>query len=184
VQQLGDRGVADLLVLDPATGATRRRLMVGGIVVAVGPSSVAYVPADCSGDCPLAVTGLADGRTRTYPLPANSGNPGVGAFAPDGRRLALGVPGQYRDGRLIIVPGFAEVLDLGTGAVLRVPGLDTAAERAPDLSWSGDTLVLGVWSGERGQVATWSADRKDELRVLPADPPGDASFSSVTVLPP
>jgi hypothetical protein len=94
------------------------------------------------------------------------------------------VPGQYRDGRLIIVPGFAEVLDLRTGAMVRVPGLDSAAERAPDLSWSGRTLVLGVWSGNGGQVASWSQDRKDELRVLPGDPPGDAAFSSVTVLAP
>jgi hypothetical protein len=44
--------------------------------------------------------------------------------------------------------------------------------------------VLGVWSGTRGQVASWSADRKDTLRVLPAEPPGDESFSSVTALPP
>jgi hypothetical protein len=184
VQQIGDRGIAELRVLDPGTGATRRRLTLGGILVAVGPSAVAYVPPDCRGDCPLSVTGLADGRTRSYPLPPDTGNPGTGAFAPDGHRLALGVPGQYRDGRLIVVPGFAEVVDLGTGEFVRVPGLDTAAERAPDLSWSGGTLVLGVWSGTGGQVASWSADRKDELRVLPADPPGDAAFSSVTVLPP
>jgi hypothetical protein len=184
VQQIGDRGVAELRVLDPRSGATRRVLSVGGILVAVGPSSVAYVPPDCRGDCPLSVTGLADGRTRSYRLPPNTGNPGIGAFAPDGRRLALGVPGQYRDGRLIIVPGFAEVLDLHTGEFVRIPGLDTAAERAPDLSWSGGTLVLGVWSGTGGQVASWSADRKDKLRVLPAEPPGDQSFSSVTVLPP
>jgi hypothetical protein len=82
------------------------------------------------------------------------------------------------------VPGFAEVLDLRTGEFVRIPGLDTAAERAPDLSWSGGTLVLGVWSGTGGQVASWSADRKDRLRVLPASPPGDVAFSSVTVLPP
>jgi hypothetical protein len=184
VQQIGDRGVAELRVLDPRSGATRRVLSVGGILVAIGPSSVAYVPPDCRGDCPLSVAGLADGRTRSYPLPPNTGNPGTGAFAPDGRRLALGVPGQFRDGRLIVVPGFAEVLDLRTGTFVRVPGLDTASERSPDLSWSDGTLVLGVWSGSGGQVASWSAERKDHLRVLPAEPPGDASFSSVTVLPP
>jgi hypothetical protein len=184
VRQIGDRGVPDLRVLDPRSGATRRVLSVGGILVSVGPSSVAYVPADCRGDCPLSVAALADGRTRSYPLPPDTGNPGTGAFAPDGHRLALGVPGQFRDGRLIVVPGFAEVLDLRTGEFVRIPGLDTAAERAPDLSWSGSTLVLGVWSGNGGQVASWSADRKDRLRVLPASPPGDVAFSSVTVLPP
>jgi hypothetical protein len=184
VRQLGDRGVAELRVLDPRTGAVRRRIAVGGIVVAVGPVSVAYVPADCRGDCPLSVATLADGRTRRYPLPPDTGNPAVGSFAPDGRRLALGVPGQYRGGRLIVVPGFAEVLDLTTGEFTRIPGLDTAAERAPDLSWSGDTLVLAAWSGSGGQVGIWSADRRDQLRVLRTEPPGDAAFSSVTVLPP
>jgi hypothetical protein len=142
------------------------------------------VPPDCRGDCPLSVTGLADGRTRSYPLPPDTGNPGIGAYAPDGHRLALGVPGQFRDGRLIVVPAFAEVLDLGTGEFVRVPGLSSATERAPDLSWSGGLLVLGVWSGSGGQVASWSADHRNELQVLPATPPGDATFSSVTVLPP
>jgi hypothetical protein len=179
-----DRAVADVRLLDPRTGALRRRIAVGGIVVAVGLSSLASVSASCAGDCPVTVTRLADGRSRDYRMPHGTGNPGTGAFAPDGRRLALGVPGQYRNGRLVVVPGFAEVLDLGTGTVVRVPGLESAAERAPDLSWSGGTLVLGVWSAEGGQVASWSTDRPDELRVLPADPPGDAAFSSVTVLPP
>jgi hypothetical protein len=179
-----DREVTDVRVVDPRTGALRRRLAVGAIVVTVGPSSLAYVQASCPRDCPVTVTRLADGRTRDYRMPAGTGNPGTGAFAPGGRWLALGVPGQYRNGRLVVVPGFAEVLDLATGTVVRVPGLETAAERAPDLSWSGGTLVLGVWSGDGGQVASWSTDRQEELRVLPADPPGDAAFSSVTVLPP
>jgi hypothetical protein len=179
-----DREVTDVRLLDPRTGALRRRLAVGAIVVTVGPSSLAYVQASCPRDCPVTVVRLVDGRSRDYRMPAGSGNPGTGAFAADGRWLALGVPGQYRDGRLVVVPGFAEVLDLGTGVVVRVPGLETAAERAPDLSWSGGTLVLGVWSADGGQVASWSTDRQEELRVLPADPPGDAAFSSVTVLPP
>jgi hypothetical protein len=182
-RQLDDRGVADLRVLDPRSGATRRVLTVGGTLVTVGPAAVAYVPPDCHGDCPLSVTGLADGRTRSYALPPDTGNPGNGAFAPDGRRLALGVPGQFRDGRLILVPGFAEVLDLRTGEFVRVPRLSSSSERAPDLSWSGGLLVLGVWSGSGGQVASWSADHQDELQVLPGNPAGDEVFSSVTVLP-
>jgi len=184
VRQIDDRGVADLRVVDPRSGATRRVLTVGGTLVTIGPTAVAYVPPDCHGDCPLSVTGLADGRTRSYPLPPDTGNPGTGAFAPDGRRLALGVPGQFRDGRLILVPGFAEVLDLRTGEFLRVPRLSSSSERAPDLSWSGGLLVLGVWSGSGGQVASWSAEHKDELEVLPGNPAGDEVFSSVTVLPP
>ena len=146
-------------------------LSVGGILVSVGPTSVAYVPPDCRGDCPLSVTGLADGRTRSYRLPPDTGNPGVGAFAPDGRRLALGVPGQYRDGRLIIVPGFAEVLDLRTGEFVRVPraGHRGRAGARPEL--------VGRHAGARGLVRhrrpggqLVGRPARTTLRVLPAEP--------------
>jgi hypothetical protein len=45
VQLVGDRGVSELRLVDPRTGATRRRLTVGGVVVAVGPSSPTAGPA-------------------------------------------------------------------------------------------------------------------------------------------
>ena len=184
VLQVGDPPVTELRLLDPRTGATRRRLAVGSIVVAVGPASVASVSASCVRQCPVTVTRLADGRSRDYPMPTVTGNPAQGAFSPDGRWLALGVPGQYRNGRLVVVPGFAEVLELATGTVTRVPGVDTPAERSPDLSWFGPTLVLGVWSEQRGRIAAWTPDRSGEgLTILPADPPGDEALSSVTVLP-
>lgn len=181
--QVGDLQGAQLRLLDPATGAERRRLATGRIQVAVGPASVAHVSGSCLRDCPVTVTRLADGRSRDYPLPAGTGIPARGAFSPDGRWLALGVPGQYRNGRLVIVPGFAEVLDLATGTVTRVPGVETEAERSADLSWFGPTLVLGVWSATRGQVGAWTPSRPaDGLRILPAEPPGDEALSSVTVL--
>jgi hypothetical protein len=184
VLQVADLQVTELRLLDPRTGATRRRIAVGAIVVTVGPASIAYVSNSCPRQCPVTVTQLADGRSRDYLMPADTGNPARGAFSPDGRWLALGVPGQYRNGRLVVVPGFAEVLDLRSGAVVTVPGVATAAERSADLSWFGPTLVLGVWSDERGQVGAWTPGRPaDGLVVLPADPPGDEALSSVTVLP-
>jgi hypothetical protein len=184
VSQVGDRQVAELRVLDPRSGAIRRRLAVGSIVVAIGPESVAYVSGSCALDCPVTVARYADGRSIDYRMPAGTGNPLTGAFSPDGRWLALGVPGQYRNGRLTVVPGFAEVLDLRTRTVTAVPGVATVAERAADVSWFGDGLVLGVWSNERGQVGLWTPQHPEQgLRVLPADPPGDEAFAAVTVLP-
>lgn len=181
--QVGDLQGAQLRLLDPATGAERRRLATGGIQVAVGPASVAYVSGTCARDCPVTVTGLADGKSRDYPMPAGTGNPARGAYSPDGRWLALGVPGQYRNGRLVVLPGFAEVLDLAAGTLTRVPGVETEAERSADLSWSGPMLVLGVWSSSGGRVGAWTPGRPaDGLRILPADPPGDEALSSVTVL--
>jgi len=180
--QVGDLQGAQLRLLDPATGAERRRLATGRIPVAVGPAAVAHVSATCVRDCPVTVTRLADGVSRDHPMPAGTGNPARGAFSPSGRWLALAVPGQYRNGRLVVIPGFAEVLDLATGTVTRVPGVETEAERSADLSWYGPTLVLGVWSSERGQVGAWTPGRAGGLAILPGDPPGDEALSSLTVL--
>lgn len=184
--QLGNVQGAELLLLDPRSGAERRRLDTGRIALAVGPATVAHLAAACTRHCALTVTDLAGGRSRDFPLPAGVGSPAAGAFSPDGRRLALGVPGQYRNGRLTVVPGFAEILDLGSGQRQRVPGVETAAERQPDLSWAstGSVLVVGVWSADRGRLGTWSPDRpRDPLRVLATEPRGDERSASVTVLP-
>lgn len=185
VVQLGNLQGAELLVLDPVTGQQRRRLATGRIALAVGPASVAHLAAGCARDCPVTVTALTSGASRDYRLPAG-GSPAEGAFSPDGRRLALAVPGQFRDGRLSVVPGFAEVLDLPTGGLLRVPGVETPAERRPDLSWSatGSLLVVGVWAADRGRLGTWSPDwPRAPLRVLPVEPPGDDRSASVVARP-
>jgi hypothetical protein len=115
-------------------------------------------------------------------MPAGTGNPARGAFSPDGRWLALGVPGQYRNGRLVVVPGFAEVIELADGTVTRVPGVETEAERSADLSWFGPVLVLGVWSDSYGQAAAWTPDVGGDLRILPVRPPGDAALSTLAVV--
>jgi len=175
---------ADLAMVDPATGAVRRKLATDRFAVAVGPVAVAHVPASCSRSCRLTVTRLADGRSRDYPTP-DAGIPSRGEFSPDGRWLALGVPGQYVNGRLTIRPGFAAVLELADGELLRVGGVETPAERSADLSWWGpDQLVLGVWWDDGARVALWSARRPAEpARILEAEPPGSYQYSTVTALP-
>jgi len=179
----GDPAVA-LDVVDPATGRAVRGLASDRTVVAVGAEAVAHVPASCSRACPLTVTRLADGRSRDYPTP-DAGLPSRGAFSPDGRWLALGVPGQYINGRLSIRPGFVALLDLAGGGTRRVAGVETPAERTADLSWwRDDQLVLGVWRHDGASVVLWSARQPDEpARVLEVEPPGSYQYASVTVLP-
>ena len=103
VRQIDDRGW-------PTCGcSTRAPARPGGCsrsaasLVTVGPTSVAYVPPDCRGDCPLSVTGLADGRTRSYPLPAGHRQPRHRRVrpgrAPAGARRAGAVPGRPADRR-------------------------------------------------------------------------------------
>jgi hypothetical protein len=175
---------AELAVVEPATGRIRRRLAAGRVPVAVGPTSVAHLPAGCGRDCSLTVTRLADGHSRHYRTP-DAGPPSRGEFSPDGQWLALGVPGQYVGGRLTVRPGFAAVLDLAGGQVLRVGGVETPAGRTADLSWwRGDQLVLGVWWQDRGRVALWSLRRPaDPAQVLEVEPPGSYQYSTVTALP-
>jgi hypothetical protein len=174
----------ELVVVDPVTGALRRKLASGRTVVAVGPAAVAHVSTSCPRSCRLTVTRLADGRSRDYPSP-DAGVPSRGAFSPDGRWLALGVPGQYLNGRLAIRPGFVAVLDLAGGGTRRVAGVETPAERTADLGWwREDQLVLAVWGDDRASVVLWSARRPAEpARVLDVEPPGNYQYSSVTVLP-
>lgn len=175
---------ADLLLLDSRSGAVRRRLATQRIAVAVGDAAVAHLPADCGLECPLTVTDLAGGRSRDYPTP-DRGPPAGGRFSPDGRRLALAVPGQYISRRLTVRPGFVAVLDLESGAVVRAPGVETPVERTADVDWSPDgrLLVLAVWSEDRAEVGLWSPDRPAQPVVrLVAQPPGDYRSGSVTVL--
>jgi hypothetical protein len=175
---------ADLALVEPRSGDLRRRLARGRIAVAAGPTSVAHVSATCGRDCAVTVTELAGGRSRDYRTP-DDGSPSRGEFSPDGRRLALAVPGQYLNGRLTVRPGFAAVLDLTSGEVRRVAGVETPAERVADLSWWGrDRLVVGVWWEDRARVALWSADRPaDPVQVLEVEPPGSYQSASVTALP-
>jgi hypothetical protein len=176
---------ADMVLLDPRSGAVRRRIAPERTAVAVGDTAVAHLPAGCGLDCPLTVTDVASGRSRDYPTP-DQGPPAAGRFSPDGRRLALAVPGQYFSGRRLVRPGFVAVLDLATGAVVRTPGVETQAGRTADVDWSPDgrLLLLAVWSADRAEVGLWSPDRPAAPVVrLATQPPGDYRSGSVTVLP-
>lgn len=175
---------ADLVLLDPRSGTVRRRIAPERTVIAVGDTAVAHLAAGCGLDCPLTVTDLATGRSRDYPTP-DEGPPSGGRFSPDGERLALAVPGQYFGGRRSLRPGFVAVLDLPTGAVISVPGVETPAGRTADVDWSpdGQLLLLAVWSEDRAEIGLWSPYRPAEpVLRLTTQPPGDYLSGSVTVL--
>ena len=178
------RSGADLLLVDPRTGQVRSRLATHRIPLAVSATAVAHAPADCGRACRLTVTDLRTGRGRDYPAP-DEGTPKSAEFSPDGRRLALAVPGRYLGGRLTVRPGFAAVLDLAGGSTVRVPGVETEANEAPEITWSpdGKTLVLGVWQPDRVEVGLWSPLRPaGRLVVLRTQPPGERETGVLTVL--
>lgn len=161
------------LVLQPGERARLQAVPAGMVATVTGRSSRSRTTL-------LARSGTRTG-SRTSTGSRRPGTPGGGEFSPDGRWLALAVPGQYRDGRLRVVPGFAAVVDLRTGAVTEVPVVRSAAEREPAVSWSGGTLVLAVWAATRGRLAAWTPG-PGPVTVLPVEPAGD-DRSTATVLP-
>jgi hypothetical protein len=175
-------GDAVLLLLDRRTGAVRRRLGTARYPLATDDRSVAWVPDRCAPACPVVRTDLVTGAARRYRMPARR-QPAVGAFSPDGRRLALtfaGVPagpGAAAGGR-----GFAGVLDLRTGALATVPGLATPTADHADVTWSADGrwLVIGVKWPEEELIALWRPG--SEVTILPLALPGEPTNATVSAL--
>lgn len=158
--------VGALSLRDVRTGRELRRLGRTGAVLAVSAELVAFQELDCEPGCPLLVVRLADGAARRIPMP--EGQVVAGAFAPDGRRIALGVAGllQVDPFRVPGRSGYAIVADLATRTWVPVPGLRTAAGVAPIPLWLPDRLLLAAGIDGWCRFATWR--------------PGDAAL---TVLP-
>ncbi|MEN3359608.1 MAG: hypothetical protein V7637_3590 [Mycobacteriales bacterium] len=158
---------ANLLLLDPKTGAVRREIGRGDIA-ASSDTTIAWTPADCPDACSLVVTTLAGGATRRYAMPIYW-RPDRGAFAPDGRTLALTFPATGRIG--VSRPGFVVMLDLTLTTFTRVRDLRTGSGLGAEVGWSpdGGYLVIAVNWPDHQQFALWRAGR---LTVLPTVLPG------------
>jgi hypothetical protein len=160
---------ANLLLLDPKTGATRREIG-HGLVAASSDTMVAWTPADCPNACSLAVTDLTTGKTRRYAMPIYW-VPEHGAFSPDGRSLALTFPATGRTG--VSRPGFVVVLDLRLTTFTRVRNLRTGSGLGAEVGWSPDGryLVIAVNWPDHQQLVLWRDERLTVLRtVLPGRP--------------
>jgi len=171
---------AALALVDPRTGVVRRSLGTAATLLASDDRAVAWTAGPCRRACPLLVTDLGTGRTRRYAAPP--GAPwAYGSFSPDRRALLLAALGEQTPagpGR----PGFAAVLDLADGRVVRLPGVQTPAGRGPDAAWLDDaTVVLGVHFSDHERLALWRRGAR-ELTLLPARLDGRAG--ELTVLPP
>ncbi len=179
---------AVLALVDPASGQRLRTYgRTRSVVVATSrraawltPACQVFVPSPEA--CFLVVSDLRTGGMQTYRWPGVS-SLGVGAFSPDGRRLALASFGQHGFDRPAQY-GRVWVLDLTTGRPVRLPGIGTPEKQAADLSWSPDGryLAIGVrWPDDGFQrIGLWSTST-GRLTVLPGRFPGGYPPSALLV---
>jgi hypothetical protein len=178
------------------TGRALRPALPQDILAADG-DRIAWLPAHCTGACPLRVTDLRTGRATAIQLPGNwstcCGNGGATAFGVSGRRLALPLFLSSRAGAAIAQGLF--VVDTATGTVTSVPGgplpMGGDGVTAPAVqmaaAWDGHGLLwvlatsstdnagsgyyqLGYWTGA-GPLHTFPPARGSPT-VLSAPGPG------------
>jgi hypothetical protein len=164
----GDEARGMLQVENPRNGKVRRDLGVVGTVLAATDRQVAWLPPDCTSGCPVVVADLGTGERRE--LSGLAGRAALGAFSPDGQRLAVSFVGlDPKDpDRSTQRDGYLAVLDLRTSAWTRAPGLTTGAQTAAVPVWTpaGDRLLIGTGTDGVGRIAVWRpGDRR--LTVLP-----------------
>jgi hypothetical protein len=175
-------GDADLLLLDRRTGVVRRRLGHGRYAVAASDRALAWVPERCDPGCAVVVTDLATGAIRRHPL-SQPWSPAVGAFAPDGRSLALSFSGTTGDQQRPAQSGFVEILDLRTDEAAAVAGLSTPPDEHADTAWSPDGrwLVLGVKYASQERIALLRPG-DSELTILPVALAGQPITATLATL--
>jgi hypothetical protein len=161
-----------LAVRDLATGKVRQRFGTGLTLVDAQASRVAYLDQDAR----LHLRDLATGRHRVVAPPAEEaswlalGPPllgsaccgPLGAFAPDGHRLAVFVQADGPGG-----PALAMVdVDRATAAVVAGSGGATPLSCLPCLGWSSTGwLFFFVGTPAPGAVAAWRPDRPRASRL-------------------
>jgi WD40 repeat protein len=162
-------GAGPLLLIDAATGHVRDNLG-DGRPVAVGHGVVVWAAGcDASSDRPYMlhrrfVTGVA---TSSYRLPRPPGV-GGGVLSPDGRKVAFTLERarqdpryEHEDPRYVqgrpAPPSDIVILQLDTGVIEVVPGIETSATSPPGLAFSADGrwLVVALDAGSRTRLLAW-----------------------------
>lgn len=179
-----------LLLVDAVTGTVRQQLGAGQIVAVGGGVVVWSQGCDVSVARPCTVHRQAvdGGSTATYRLPRP---PGFfhGVVAADGRRVAFTLERPHQDRRYRIdhpiPPADVAILDLGTGALHIVPGVELAAKDQPGLAFAADGrwLVLALNVGVGTRVLAWHPGLAHPLETEPVagpamSPPAVAVLSS------
>jgi hypothetical protein len=165
-----------IVSVDLRTGAVRGLLGVGDYVTA-GAGTVLWTEGcDLTLDrpCSLLRRSVGGGGTTRYRLPRPPSWGGA-ALSADGTRLALTLQRAAADPRFAnthpLPPADVDVIDLGTGAVQRVPGIEIPPKSALGLVFSADGkwVVAALDAGDRIRVLAWrpGLTRPYETRAVP-----------------
>jgi hypothetical protein len=153
-------------LIDPTTGALRRRLAAATPLGAAGHLLLVGLPG-CGAPlthrtCTLESIDLATGwPTARFELPAGRVPVADAAFSPDGMAATLQLTRASQDPRLTTGPPYPPtglvVLHLHTGRLDIVPGIEL-----PPLTWAGLAfdatgrwLLTTVSEGKRGELLAW-----------------------------
>jgi len=182
----------EITSLDPATG-TPMRTLGHGSPVAVGADFVLWQDPAChrpGGRCDLRRSVVPEGgHVDRYPLPAGRVPASPGTVAPDGRVVAFQLTGVHPDPRYPSDhpggPSEVAVLDLDTGRLDVVPGLQLAPKTGVGLAFSPDGrwLLLTISQGNHGHLLAWRRGT-DQLLRSPLRVPGPLAWAPPVVLAP
>lgn len=174
-------GAGRLLLVDAATGQVRAKLGEGQ-PLAVGHGLVAWTTGcdvTMSQPCTLRVRSVARGGATAYRLPRPPGFSG-GVFSPGGRALAFTLERARQDPRFNeghpIPPTNIAVLDLDTGVLDVVPGIEIPAKMSPALAFSPDErwLVIALDAGTKTRVLAWHPGLARPYETQPVEAPSSS----------
>jgi hypothetical protein len=149
-------------LVDLRTGTVKRWLGDGIAMGAGAGQAVWAVGCDPSTNRPCVLNGQAigGGPITRYPLPRPPGF-AAGLISSDGRQLAFTLERAGRDPHLSsehpLPPTDLAVLDLGSGGLHLVPGVELSAKAPPGLSFSPDSrwLVIALNGRQSIRVLAW-----------------------------
>ena len=163
-----------LVLVDAATGLVRRNLGVGQELAAAGGTVVWTTGCDLErpAACAAHRQAVDGGVVTSYRLPRPPASDAV--LSPDHRLLAFTMERPAQDPRYVyehpFPPTDIAVLNLDTGVVETVPGIEIPAKSAPALDFTDDNwLVVGLGAGTRTRVLAWRSGLAHpmETRAVP-----------------
>jgi hypothetical protein len=166
-------GPGQLLLVDATSGQVRRSLGAGQLLAA--SNGVLVWTTGCDAELPAPCRAhrqaIRGGPVATYPLPRPPAGSAT-SISPDGRYLAFALERAGPDPRFAnqhpFPPADLAVLNLSSGEVETVPGIEIPAKYSAALAFTGDGwLVIALAAGTRTRVLAWRPGLPHPMETRP-----------------